>query len=341
MRKRLYIVIGCDTDPDRAGFVDGLPTDGFGWSGMLDGIPRAKDRLNNITDSEGHPPVFTWCLRVDYQIKKTYGEYDYILTEHRSFLEDLERAGDELGWHPHFWRYDDNGKYWYQEVFDTAWQLKMLDEAYAAYTKQFPGKPQSVRMGWDFHNNETFQMLQELGIKIDFSAVPGLKFSPKDQNKRAANFLDWSLSPDFPYYASPDDYRRNAAKGGPSREILEAPNFVSRSIFWSLIGGLVYAKKMKDFGPVWRAIKRPTYWINITGRTGLFSPLVSSLKRRLAKHDKAFFVTYFHPDELIVNKSTLYSLDYMETNLKAVIGTAKEQGAEIKFIQACEVLKYL
>ena len=118
--KTLYIVIGCDTDPDRAGFIDGIPADTLSWRGMTEGIPELKSSLKGLTDRQGHEPVFTWLLRVDDQIKAMYGAFNWVLTEHQSFLADLEDSGDELGWHPHFWRQDTQSQSWFQETADVS-----------------------------------------------------------------------------------------------------------------------------------------------------------------------------------------------------------------------------
>ena len=126
--KSVYIVIGCDSDPDRADFVDNLPADALSWRGMLEGIPRAKERLQQIHDSDGKMPIFTWCLRVDYQIKKLHGAYNYFLKQHKDFLLDLEKEGDELAWHPHFWNYDEALDLWYQDCYNVEWQVQMLKE---------------------------------------------------------------------------------------------------------------------------------------------------------------------------------------------------------------------
>ena len=106
MDKTIYVVIGCDADPDRDYFVKDIPAGSLGWRGVLEGIPRAKEMLAELTDCDGKPPVFTWNLRVDHQVRQVHGAYNYILTEHHDFLLDLEKSGDELAWHPHFWYYD-------------------------------------------------------------------------------------------------------------------------------------------------------------------------------------------------------------------------------------------
>ncbi len=340
MDKTLYIVIGCDTDPDRPGFIENLPVDGLSWRGMLEGIPRAKEKVKSIKDSIGNSPVFSWCLRADYQIKKIHGSYNYILANHKEFLLELEEDGDELAWHPHFWKDDENGK-WYQEVFDLDWQVNMLKEAFAAYQNVLPDRAKSVRMGWDFHNNETFGTLQNLGIKVDFSGIPRLKITPKNKNIRSVNFFDWSLSPNHPYFPALADYRRNAKDNESIFDLLESPNFISKSIIWGTISGLVLAKKMKDIKPLFNALRRPSYWINITGKSTLFAPLMDQVKRDFKYRDKIFFITYFHPDELLKNKSSLYSLKNMANNISSLVERVEHYGAHAKFIQAREILNYI
>lgn len=339
--KSVYIVIGCDSDPDRADFIDNLPADALSWRGMLEGIPRAKERLQQIHDSDGKRPIFTWCLRVDYQIKKLHGAYNYFLKQHKDFLLNLEKEGDELAWHPHFWNYDEALDLWYQDCYNVEWQVQMLKEAHAAYLEIFPGRPRSVRMGWDYHNNHTLASLEALGIEVDFSGLPGLQIRPKNERVRSANFFDWSLSPNRPYYPARTDYRREAKQGEQAFSLLESPSFVSKSPMWGVISGLVLAKKMRDPMPFLRSLKRPTYWINITGRPSYFKPLMAQMERSLRTADKLVFVTYFHPDELIKNNSPLYSLDNMEANIGTLVTTSKRLGANTKFIRAADIKQYI
>jgi hypothetical protein len=339
MKKTLYVVIGCDTDPDRASFVKEPIEEARSWRGMLEGIPRAKKRLKELVDANGRPPIFTWCLRVDHQMRFLYGSYAHVLETHKDFLLELERSGDELAWHPHFWNYDAHLKKWYQEITDVDWQVRMLEEAYAAYTSVLPGRAKSVRMGWDYHNNRTIATLAALGIPVDFSGIPGLRITPKNKFIRGENFFDWRITPNQPYVPSAIDYRRPARKGEASLSLIEAPNFVSKSLGWSVVAGLVLAKKMKDPLQLLSALARPTYWIGITGKPVFFAPIIAQLERAFKEKDAIIFVNYFHPDELLENDQTLYSLDYMVNNIRYLIEVMKDLDVALKFIKACDIPK--
>ena len=107
-----------------------------------------------------------------------------------------------------------------------------------------------------------------------------------------------------------------------------------------MISGLVLAKKMRDPMPFLRSLRRPAYWINITGKPSYFKPLIAQMERTLRATNKIVFVTYFHPDELIDNNSPLYSLDYMEDNIRLLVETAKRLGAKTKFIRAGKIKEY-
>jgi hypothetical protein len=223
--KKLFIVIGCDTDPDRQDFIENISGDKLSWRGMTEGIPETKSAVSDITDSNGKSPVFTWLMRADEQIKIIYGDYNSVLEENKIFIRELESSGDEIGWHPHFYRYNQKQKLWYQELNDIDWQCEVLESAYNLFHKSIPGRPVSVRTGWIYHNNSTLKKLDQLGIKIDFSAAPGLKTNPPKNKSFPYNIYDWFITGREPYYPSVNDYRRAARKGESSLTILEAPNF--------------------------------------------------------------------------------------------------------------------
>lgn len=338
MKKTIYVVIGSDTDPDRPRFIPNhVVEEGKSWRGMLEGIPRAKSTLAKIKDSDGNAPVFTWCLRADFQMHELNGSYSYVMEANRQFLLDLEATGDELAWHPHFWNKDKSSGKWYQEVYDVDWQVQMLKDAFCAYELHFAGRPRSVRMGWDYHNNRTLQTLADLGILVDFSGIPGWKIDPTSPGTHGFNCYDWRITPNAPYVPSTTDYRRPTTSGEKSIPIIEAPNFVSTSLFWGVFGGAVMTLKMKNPKPLFRAIGRPTYWIAITGKTPLFKPLIAKLKSLLSRQDTAYFVTYFHPDEFMMPDDSLYSLHNMATNLRLLLNLADRLQADVKFIRAADL----
>ena len=343
--RTVYVVISCDTDPDREGFLDGVPAGRLTWRGMAEGIPAVKNLVRGLSDSAGREPAFTWLLRADEQIRRLEGDYAWFARTHQSLLQWLEESGDELGWHPHFWRRDAENGAWFQEIEDVDWQVDMLHQAHRALVTALPRPPRSVRMGWTYHNNRTCHALEQLGIAVDFSALPGFRTLTARPPARGENLFDWLATPRTPYRPSRADYRRPARDGESSCRLLEVPTFVSTSVVWSLVGGLQMARKTGQAAQLWYAVRRPSYCINVTARPALFAPLVAQLRKALRgpprpppDADPLVFETHFHPDELVPNRSRLYNLESVRANLEAVLRACAEARTPVEFVRAEHVL---
>ena len=338
-RRTVVIVIGCDTDPDRESLLGPLPADRLAWRGVTEGIPALKESVRGLRDDAGREPVFTWLLRADAQVKELCGDYAWVVDAHGPLLQQLERGGDELGWHPHFWRRDIVTGGWAQETDDVTWQVQMLREAHAALASVLPRGVRSVRMGWNYHNDATFAALDQLGIAVDFSALPGMRTIHGALPAHRENLFDWHSTPRAPFRPARADHRIAPGAGQPAFKTLEVPSFVSVSRTWALAAGLQLGRKTGRLAPVLDAIRRPTYWINLTARPRLFSPLADTLRRAAAAagDTPTVFSTYFHPDELLPNRSPLYDLDNVRTNLESLLRACNDAGAAVQFLQAREL----
>ena len=178
--------------------------------------------------------------------------------------------------------------------------------------------------------------LDELGVKVDFSAVPGLRTTSNSYKKFPYNIYDWYITPRLQYHPAETDYRRAPREGENGLSILEVPNFTSNSIFWGIIAGLQMARKMKTPAQLIQSLGKPTYWVNLTGIQRLYSPLIKGLRKRLESQSRSpvFFVTYFHADELIENKSSIYSRDNLRRNLSNIGEMCEELEVPFEFIRA-------
>src|SRR5258708_32425773 len=85
------------------------------------------------------------------------GAYEWFLQAHAPLLRSLQQSGDELAWHPHFWRRADQNGTWVQEIADVDWQVAMLRRAHAAPLAAFPGPPRHVRTGGGYHHARPVQ----------------------------------------------------------------------------------------------------------------------------------------------------------------------------------------
>ena len=112
---------------------------------------------------------------------------------------------------------------------------------------------------------------------------------------------------------------------------------MTHSIFWALLAGAVLSRKMKTLSPLTAALRRPSYFVNITGKPALFRPILASLNARLRRQDRTIFVTYFHADELVEHTQPVYKLEHMLINLKSILETADRQGVAVKFVRALDL----
>lgn len=335
---RVPIVIGCDTDPDRSSFVGPLPEDRLVWRGMLEGIPALKRELADLRDADGRAPRVTWLVRADEQVRDLCGSYAWCLEAHRGFFDALVAGGDALGWHPHFWRYDAAGRRWYQEVEDSAWQATMLREAHRALGLAGLA-PASVRMGWSYHTTDTFHTLDALGVQLEFSPFPGLRSYRRAPRARDENQFDWYPTPRTSFHASRRDHRVAARAGEPAARMLTLPCWTATSRLWGSVAGAQMARKSRLPGLLWDSLHRPSYVINLTAGPKLFAPLVKGLRNclklaRAGLGPAPAFATYFHPDELIPNRSAMYARAHVRENLVAVLDCIRAEGAQPQFTTA-------
>ncbi len=331
------IVIGCDTDPDREGFVGSLPSDRLVWNGMLEGIPALKREVADVLDDRGSAPRFTWLIRADEQVLELHGRYAWCLETHRDFFAGLVASGDALGWHPHFWKRDATTGRWYQEVEDGNWQVRMLHEAHLALLRAGL-TPASVRMGWTYHTSETFNALDALGVRLEFSPFPGLRSYREQPKRRDENQFDWFVTPTQSFHASRRDPRVAARAGEQACRMLTLPCWVAQQPLWGLAAGAQMARKSGLPGLILDAMRRPTYVINLTARPNLFAPLVKQLRNSLnavpGGRPAPAFATYFHPDELIPNRSTMYARAHVRENLRSLLDCIRTAGATPVFVTA-------
>jgi len=229
IKEMLKIVVCCDVDHDIVGYnVSATRFDAYkeklGWKNVEQNVPRARDLFNLVEDSESNNPKITWFVRSDEQLGIIFDDYAYPLRNFRNLWERLQKQGDEIGWHPHLWRWSNRNKCWYQEVSDKKWISHCLENGHKEFIKLAKNLT-SVRMGWSFHNNFTMKKINDLSISVDLSAFPGIRHegSPDERGSYFVNEYDWSITPHEPYIPSKQDYRRPAKNNEQNLSILEVP----------------------------------------------------------------------------------------------------------------------
>lgn len=347
MRHPLAVLIGCDCDPDRPRY-GGSRYDSqkqhHKWNGITDGIGILLEILHRIERAFNVKPKIIFCIRSDQQMKEIYGTAAWMLEEFHPLWQEIRSQGHEIAWHPHLWRWSEKSKCWRQEVEDKDWIAQCLEIGHADFLQKWGGKPFTCHTGWTFHNNTSMQTISRLGVRMDFSASPGVYFEggPGAGGTVFDNRIDWRGTPQRWYHPSIIDYRR-PPEGDESRlNIMEIPKFTSTAAVLRAAKGMAYRLK-KGAG----AAAASAVFLQITLLPLLYQ---RNIRERLANEQaEPFFATFFHPDELLEQKRAssggfLYSAAHMEKNLGNIIKQVRKRGREVIFAtgpEAVDLLKSL
>ncbi len=342
----LYVVIGCDCDPDRPQY-GGVRYDSrepLKWRGVREGVDRARETTEQVEDDYGNHASITWCVRSDLQMQQIYGDCAWPYAEFADLWESLAERGDEIAWHPHLWRWSGQHSCWYQEIEDEGWMRDCLRQGYKALATHMGRAPTTSRMGWEFHDDVTMQQVSDLGIEVDFSAVPG-RFTPGRRDRWGSMFncyVDWRNTPEKPYMPSASDYRIDVEAEQEALRVRELPMSTFRSRLLGMGAHLRRAVKAKGWGRV-----KQLYTISngnsaslkayITIHPYIFSRLVTAKINEAKRTGHALLVTAFHADEMFAGQGQsglLYDAPHLWTNLRRLRMRTLRAGVTLRFATA-------
>ncbi|MCZ7355872.1 MAG: hypothetical protein O8C66_08875 [Candidatus Methanoperedens sp.] len=310
MIKKLFVTIGCDTDPLIEVNQRAIFNKESAWDDVIQSVIRLKEEIKTFEDEQKKPPKIIWYLRSDHQINIIWGDWCYPVREYVSLWNEFEKSGDEIGWHPHLWKLNEIKNIWYQEIKDKNWISHCLEKGYKEISKIFRVK--STRMGWDFHNNYTMNILNSLGILNDLSAIPGIK-----NNGTIDNIYDWKNTSRYPYFPSKHDYKIEDSDPSNNHKIVEIPITTYPIPFYLRVltrKGIIAA--------------------NIAKHPLFFKNAIKIVVNR--NEEEAFLSTYFHPSD-IKDEKGLFSLNNFKRNLNNIVEIARKKKLEVLFITPQEL----
>ena len=319
MNRQIRVIVLCDADPDRPDY-GGTRFDDPGplvWRGLTDGVPPLIESLQRLRDNEGNQLPIIWCWRADGQIERCHGDSAWALKSMSDLTNTIAEAGHLLGWHPHHWRWSDQKSCWFQETRDQDWQRKNLRKGAAAFDKL----PSFSRTGWYAMDETTMSELDALGVKGEFSAMPGL-FHRGGKDDRGSFFLgyyDWARCRQTPYRPHLSDYQAHDPR---PEGIIEFPCTTIESSAIRTLYKIRYKLRGADAGVIGLRTS-----INITAHPLLFGSMISRVIHKAKSGKNADLIAYFHPDELLgigpkVAGRPIYHRDHLVENLENLISSA-------------------
>ncbi len=313
----LPILVVVDVDPDwRAPGGSGVPyAGGISWRGLREGVPNLLELTKHLRDDFGQPIRFTWLVRSDEQMAALSGDTAFVATAFESFWRERLAAGDEVGWHPHLWRFSERHRLWYQETRDIDWMASCLRDGHTALARHF--RICAAKSGWTFHTNDTMRIFEELGVAADLSALPGMSYAGAiPRSNLPLGCFDWDRTPQEPYLPNPADYQRPAVRRG--RSIVEIPNWTFPTGRIRNIRRALHGRPPRDFANL---AKHP--WLVGDG----FSRPPWSVP----------FVCYFHPEELL-GFSRLFDASHVLRNFEHLFTACRARGMQARMTVPSEIV---
>jgi len=243
------------------------------------------------------------------------GDTAFVATAFESFWRERLAAGDEVGWHPHLWRYSERHRLWYQETRDIDWMASCLRDGHTALARHF--RILTAKSGWTFHTNDTMRIFEELGVAADLSALPGMSYAAAiPGSDLPLGCFDWERTPQEPYLPNPADYQRPAVRRG--RSIVEIPNWTFPTGRIRNIRRALHGRPPRDFANL---AKHP--WLVGNG----FSRPPWSVP----------FVCYFHPEELL-GFSRVFDASHVLRNFDRLFTECRARGMQARMTVPSEIV---
>lgn len=215
--ENIPVIVSIDVEPDERQLNGRSRKEWDGFERTLESFDGFRSKLERAIRA---PVTFSWFLRMDEQIKQTYGSYSWVVERYGRNIQRLEVAGDELGLHTHSWRRHESGGKWIAEYADQSWICGCLYQNFKAFEQAFGRRCVSFRFGDRWMNNETMTHLELLGVKFDLTMEPGIKTTPAESTVAVDSFPDCARALTYPYKPSRVDFRQPTRS---DRELWEIP----------------------------------------------------------------------------------------------------------------------
>jgi hypothetical protein len=205
------VILCVDVEPDPRLVNRDAPEPWIGYERTQRYLRDLRLRIEAVTSAPAH---YSWFLRIDAQIAESYGSATWIVDRYATHLEEAQSAGDELGVHPHAYRWLEDERSWLHDFGNQAWVDHCLTMSLEGFAKALGRPCRTLRFGDRWLNTETVNLAEQLGVRIDLSVEPGtLPYATPSSGERASGPLpDYRRVPRGPYTPSHTDFRRAARR---------------------------------------------------------------------------------------------------------------------------------
>ena len=183
------------------------------WEGYEKTVALFRTLRPWLTQQTGRQPHFSWYYRLDPQVEHTYGKSSWPLTSYAAEVEELLACGDEIGVHPHPYRFDKQIETWVADFGDQSWVEHCVRLCFDSFRGALGRRCSSFRFGDAWLNDPTLRLVEKLGARFDLTLEPGATSRPalSPHEYWTGRFPDHTHIPSTPYRPSPHDYREPEA----------------------------------------------------------------------------------------------------------------------------------
>jgi hypothetical protein len=200
---RTPLIICIDVEPDERAI---HPRDREDWDGFEKTWAYVRKIRAPLQKAMGAPVHFSWFLRMDPQIARAYGSAAWVMTRYGHLIQELQAAGDEVGLHPHLWRWDEERETWIVDFGSQEWVARCIRQSFAAFEQCFGRACRSVRLGGGWMNDATMGLVEKLGARFDLTVEP--RRTPDAPAEPFTGSLpDYERAPREPYRPAKRDFQ--------------------------------------------------------------------------------------------------------------------------------------
>jgi len=207
------VILAIDVEPDARLVNLRAPEPWGGYEHSQRYFGDLRPRIEALTGAAAH---YSWFLRLDPQVVQAYGSATWVVDRYRAHIEEIQQQGDELGVHPHPYRWLDDEGTWLHDFGNQAWVDHCLRVSLDAFAVALRRPCRSMRYGDRWLSTPTVNLAEQLGIRYDLTVEPGAPALPTPMpGERGSGLLpDYYRVPRRPWAPSASDFRRPARARG-------------------------------------------------------------------------------------------------------------------------------
>ena len=196
--KKIPILLCIDIEPNGRAIDPKIKEDWTGFEKTYEMTRDFRERLQAATNSPAH---FSWFFRMDPQIAHTYESADWSVRRYSRIIDEFKSNGDDLGLHPHPWRWDEVSQSWFADFADQDWINHCVELSFETFEQSLKQPCFSFRFGDQWINEATLELVESLGARFDLTVEPGLKISDIEE-PFTGSMPDYTEFPRYPYRPS-------------------------------------------------------------------------------------------------------------------------------------------